>query len=191
MFSELIEMAGKLSRTFGSTLAATLKAAAPSIEAIAKATGTVADAFNRLPDSIKGALGLWVTFGKAGSTALTALKTGMLDNIQRTLSYRKTLADLGLSAGDAGISFGRLVQAQVKMRNGNIAGVLSDSAKGMSGLSSAAKDAAPGILAVCRRHVRFRTVSTMLHGPLLARWRRPLKAWVILRHDTITSVQAP
>lgn len=148
MFGELIEMAGKLSRTFGGTLAATLKAAAPSIEAIAKATGTVADAFNRLPDSIKGALGLWVTFGKAGSTALTALKTGMLDNIQRTLSYRKTLADLGLSAGDAGISFGRLVQAQVKMRNGNIAGVLSDSAKGMSGLSSAAKDAAPGILAV-------------------------------------------
>lgn len=148
MFGELIEMAGKLSRTFGGTLAATLKAAAPSIEAIAKATGTVADAFNRLPDSIKGALGLWMTFGKAGSTALTALKTGMLDNIQRTLSYRKTLADLGLSAGDAGISFGRLVQAQVKMRNGNIAGVLSDSAKGMSGLSSAAKDAAPGILAV-------------------------------------------
>ncbi|KFI57412.1 hypothetical protein [Bifidobacterium choerinum] len=148
MFGELIEMAGKLSRTFGGTLAATLKAAAPSIEAIAKATGTVADAFNRLPDPIKGALGLWVTFGKAGSTALTALKTGMLDNIQKTLSYRRTLADLGLSAGDAGISFGRLVQAQVKMRSGNIAGVLSDSAKGMSGLSSAAKDAAPGILAV-------------------------------------------
>lgn len=148
MFGELIEMAGKLSRTFGGTLAATLKAAAPSIEAIAKATGTVADAFNKLPDSIKGALGLWVTFGKAGSTALTALKTGMLDNIQKTLSYRKTLADLGLSAGDAGIGFGRLVQAQVKMRSGNIAGVLSDSAKGMSGLSSAAKDAAPGILAV-------------------------------------------
>ena len=148
MFGELIEMAGKLSRTFGGTLAATLKAAAPSIEAIAKATGTVADAFNKLPDPIKGALGLWVTFGKAGSTALTALKTGMLDNIQKTLSYRRTLADLGLSAGDAGISFGRLVQAQVKMRSGNIAGVLSDSAKGMSGLSSAAKDAAPGILAV-------------------------------------------
>lgn len=126
MFGELIEMAGKLSRTFGGTLAATLKAAAPSIEAIAKATGTVADAFNRLPDPIKGALGLWVTFGKAGSTALTALKTGMLDNIQKTLSYRRTLADLGLSAGDAGISFGKLVQAQVKMRNGNIAGVLSE-----------------------------------------------------------------
>lgn len=148
MFSELIEMAGKLSRTFGSTLAATLKAAAPSIEAIAKATGTVADAFNKLPDPIKGALGLWVTFGKAGSTALTALKTGMLDNIQKTLSYRRTLADLGLSAGDAGISFGQLVKAQIAMRSGNIAGVLSDSAKGMSGLSSAAKDAAPGILAV-------------------------------------------
>lgn len=126
MFGELIEMAGKLSRTFGGTLAATLKAAAPSIEAIAKATGTVADAFNKLPDSIKGALGLWMTFGKAGSTALTALKTGMLENIQKTLSYRKTLADLGLSAGDAGISFGKLVQAQVRMRNGNIAGVLSE-----------------------------------------------------------------
>lgn len=148
MFGELIEMAGKLSRTFGGTLAATLKAAAPSIEAIAKATGTVADAFNRLPDPIKGALGLWVTFGKAGSTALTALKTGMLDNIQKTLSYRKTLAGLGLSAGEAGISFGQLVKAQIAMRSGNIAGVLSDSAKGMSGLSSAAKDAAPGILAV-------------------------------------------
>ena len=148
MFGELIEMAGKLSRTFGGTLAATLKAAAPSITAIAKATGTVADAFNKLPDSIKGALGLWVTFGKAGSTALTALKTGMLNNIQNTLTYRKTLASLGLSAGDAGISFGKLVQAQVRMRNGSIAGVLSDSARGMSGLSDAAKSASPNILAV-------------------------------------------
>lgn len=129
MFGELIEMAGKLSRTFGGTLAATLKAAAPSIEAIAKATGTVADAFNKLPDSVKGALGLWVTFGKAGTSALTALKTGMLDNIQNTLQYRKTLASLGLSAGEAGISFGQLVKAQIAMRNGNIAGILSDTGK--------------------------------------------------------------
>ena len=126
MFGELIEMAGKLSRTFGGTLAATLKAAAPSITAIAKATGTVAEAFNKLPDSVKGALGLWVTFGKAGTSALTALKTGMLENIQNTLTYRKTLASLGLSAGDAGISFGKLVQAQVRLRSGNIAGVLSE-----------------------------------------------------------------
>ena len=148
MFGELIEMAGKLSRTFGGTLAATLKAAAPSITAIAKATGTVAEAFNKLPDSVKGALGLWVTFGKAGTSALTALKTGMLENIQNTLTYRKTLASLGLSAGDAGISFGKLVQAQVRLRSGNIAGVLSDSARGMSGLSDAAKSASPNILAV-------------------------------------------
>lgn len=148
MFGELIEMAGKLSRTFGGTLAATLKAAAPSIEAIAKATGTVADAFNKLPDSVKGALGLWMTFGKAGSSALTALKTGMLENIQNTLQYRKTLADLGLSAGEAGISFGQLVKAQIAMRNGNIAGILSDSSRGMSDLSDAAKSASPGILAV-------------------------------------------
>lgn len=129
MFGELIEMAGKLSRTFGGTLAATLKAAAPSIEAIAKATGTVADAFNKLPDSVKGALGLWMTFGKAGTSALTALKTGMLENIQNTLQYRKTLAGLGLSAGEAGISFGQLVKAQIAMRNGNIAGILSDTGK--------------------------------------------------------------
>lgn len=138
MFGELIEMAGKLSRTFGGTLAATLKASAPSIEAIAKATGTVADAFNKLPDSVKGALGLWVTFGKAGTSALTALKTGMLENIQNTLQYRKTLANLGLSANDAGISFGKLVQAQVRMRSGNIAGILSDTGK-------AAGEAATGV----------------------------------------------
>lgn len=136
MFGELIEMAGKLSRTFGGTLAATLKAAAPSIEAIAKATGTVADAFNKLPDSVKGALGLWVTFGKAGTSALTALKTGMLENIQNTLQYRKTLAGLGLSAGEAGISFGQLVKAQVAMRNGNIAGVLSQTGSNAAVMAS-------------------------------------------------------
>lgn len=136
MFGELIEMAGKLSRTFGGTLAATLKAAAPSIEAIAKATGTVADAFNKLPDSVKGALGLWMTFGKAGTSALTALKTGMLENIQNTLQYRKTLANLGLSAGEAGISFGQLVKAQLAMRNGNIAGVLSQTGSNAAVMAS-------------------------------------------------------
>lgn len=136
MFGELIEMAGKLSRTFGGTLAATLKAAAPSIEAIAKATGTVADAFNKLPDSVKGALGLWMTFGKAGTSALTALKTGMLENIQNTLQYRKTLANLGLSAGEAGISFGQLVKAQIAMRNGNIAGALSQTGSNAAVMAS-------------------------------------------------------
>lgn len=125
MFSQLVSMAGELSRTFGGTFAATLKAAAPMIEQVAKATESVAKTFNALPESVKGALGLWMTFGKAGTSALTALKTGMLENIQNTLQYRKTLAGLGLSAGEAGISFGQLVKAQLAMRNGNIAGVLS------------------------------------------------------------------
>ena len=145
MFSQLIDMAGELSRTFGGTFAATLKAAAPSITAIAKATGTVAEAFNKLPDSIKGALGLWMTFGRAGTSALTSLKTGMLENIQNTLQYRRTLADLGLSAGDAGISFGRLVQAQVRMRNGNISGVLSENATNMVVLGRSTSEAATGM----------------------------------------------
>lgn len=136
MFSQLVSMAGELSRTFGGTFAATLKAAAPMIEQVAKATESVAKAFNALPESVKGALGLWMTFGKAGTSALTALKTGMLENIQNTLQYRKTLADLGLSAGEAGISFGQLVKAQLAMRNGNIAGVLSQTGSNAAVMAS-------------------------------------------------------
>lgn len=141
MFSQLVSMAGELSRTFGGTFAATLKAAAPMIEQVAKVTESVAKAFNALPESVKGAAGLWMTFGRSGVQAFTALKTGMLENIQNTLQYRKTLADLGLSAGEAGISFGQLVKTQVAMRNGNIAGVLSDTGK-------AADKAATGVSGV-------------------------------------------
>lgn len=136
MFSQLVSMAGELSRTFGGTFAATLKAAAPMIEQVAKATESVAKAFNALPDSIKGAAGLWMTFGRSGVQAFSALKQGMLENITNMLSYRKNLASVGLSAGEAGISFGQLVKAQLAMRNGNIAGVLSQTGSNAAVMAS-------------------------------------------------------
>lgn len=136
MFSQLVSMAGELSRTFGGTFAATLKAAAPMIEQVAKATESVARAFNALPDSIKGAAGLWMTFGRSGVQAFSALKQGMLENITNMLSYRKNLASVGLSAGEAGISFGQLVKAQLAMRNGNIAGVLSQTGSNAAVMAS-------------------------------------------------------
>lgn len=136
MFSQLVSMAGELSRTFGGTFASTLKAAAPMIEQVAKATESVAKAFNALPDAVKGAAGLWMTFGRSGVQAFSSLKQGMLENIQNTLQYRGTLAELGLSAGEAGISFGQLVKAQIAMRNGNIAGVLSQTGSNAAEMAS-------------------------------------------------------
>lgn len=103
MFSQLLTTAGQLSKTFGGTLAASLRAASPLIQTMAKAAESVANAFARLPEPVQAAIGLWATFGRAGVSAFNSLKMGILDTTVNMLQYRKMLNGLGLEAKGVGI----------------------------------------------------------------------------------------
>ena len=103
MFSQLLTTAGQLSKTFGGTLAASLRAASPLIQSMAKAAESVANAFARLPEPVQAAIGLWATFGRAGMSAFNSLKMGILDTTVNMLQYRKMLNGLGLEAKGVGI----------------------------------------------------------------------------------------
>ena len=159
MFSSLVRMAGQLSKTFGGTLANSLKAAAPTIETIANATSALSEAFSKLPAPIQGMLGLWMTFGRAGKAAWTALKTGALENIQSTMQYQNTLRQLGVTVDSTKVKFTELLAAMARLeRNGmaanltgdammygNVAGMFTSSAKGMKEMSSEAEKAAVSV----------------------------------------------
>lgn len=103
MFSQLLTTAGQLSKTFGGTLASSLRAAAPLIQSMAKTAESVANAFARLPEPVQAAIGLWATFGRAGMSAFNSLKMGILDTTVNMLQYRKMLNGLGLEAKGVGI----------------------------------------------------------------------------------------
>lgn len=103
MFSQLLTTAGQLSKTFGGTLAASLRAAAPLIQSMAKAAESVANAFAKLREPVQAAIGLWATFGRAGMSAFNSLKVGILETTANMLQYRKMLNGLGLEAKGVGI----------------------------------------------------------------------------------------
>lgn len=160
MFSSLVRMAGQLSKTFGGTLANSLKAAAPTIETIANATSALSEAFSKLlPAPIQGMLGLWMTFGRAGKSAWTALKSGALENIQSTMQYQNTLRQLGVTADSTKVKFTELLAAMARLeRNstaanltgdammyGNVAGMFTSSTKGMKEMSSEAEKTAVSV----------------------------------------------
>ncbi|WP_140489720.1 hypothetical protein, partial [Bifidobacterium sp. UTBIF-68] len=141
-FSDLLAMVGKLSNTFGGTLASGLRAATPMLQAIATVTGTVADAFDRLPEPVKAAAALWVTFGRAGKSAIDSLKMGMLQNIQQTLQYRSTMQQLGVATEGTSMSIRELVAAMAQLRNGQVAGVLSGVTTSVTQTGAGAQQAA-------------------------------------------------
>ena len=103
-FNQLLKTVGQLSKTFGGTLAATLKASAPLITTVAKAAEATANAFSRLPEPIQVAIGLYATFGKAGMTAWNTVKTGLVENTLRMVEYQKALNGLGVTTKTAGAS---------------------------------------------------------------------------------------
>lgn len=103
-FNQLLKTVGQLSRTFGGTLAATLKASAPLITTVAKAAEATANAFSRLPEPVQAAIGLYATFGKAGMTAWNTVKTGLVENTLRMVEYQKALNGLGVTTKTAGAS---------------------------------------------------------------------------------------
>lgn len=111
MFNQLLTTAGSLAATMGNTLANALRVNAPLITALARAAQSVAEAFNALPAPIQQAIALYATFGKAGKSAIDALKIGLLENVQRTLQYRQALAELGVQAGRTGVGLREAMQA--------------------------------------------------------------------------------
>lgn len=142
MFSNLASMVGQLSRTFGGTFAAALRTASPLISTLAKGATAVAEAFDALPGPVKSAITMWVTFGRAGKTAFTALKTGMLQNIQSTMQYQKMLSQLGMSADQASVKLTTLVKALNQVKTGAYAGALSGAAAGIENIGNAAERSA-------------------------------------------------
>lgn len=110
MFDQLLTTVGQLSSTFGGTLGASLRAAAPLIEAMAKGAEAVATTFSKLPEPVQAAIGLWATFGRAGMSAFDSLKMGILDSTAKTLQYQKMLTDLGVSATGFGVSMKETVR---------------------------------------------------------------------------------
>lgn len=164
MLSDFASMAGSLSRTFGGTLASTLKSAAPILQTVASATRTVADAFNALPDSVKGAIGLWATFGKAGMQAVNTVKASMMQNISATLQYRSTLEKLGLSADKAKISILGLAKAQTALARGEVAGALSGQASAVRRIGDESETAARKMTAAKTSTSDMASAMTALEG---------------------------
>ena len=152
MFDDLLSMIGQLSRTFGGTFASGLRTAAPLISAIATAAETTAKAFDALPDSVKGAITLYMTFGRAGKQAMDSIKTGMLTNIIQTAQYQKALSGLGLSASSLDTSFQGVLKSWLQMRGVDVSAFssLGDSANGASGKVSGLSAALGGLGSVLK-----------------------------------------
>lgn len=140
MFDSLLSMSGELSDTFGGTLGNTLKSAAPTIKVLADGASTMAQAFGKLPAPVQAMVGMYATFGKAGISAYNSLKRGMLQNIESTLQYRKTLSQLGITSQETAISMSELVRAMARLKSGQTAGVLTGEVSNIRQMGAAAAE---------------------------------------------------
>lgn len=140
MFDSLMSMVGELSDTFGGTLGNTLKSATPMIKVLADGASTMAQAFGKLPAPVQAMVGMYATFGKAGISAYNSLKRGMLQNIESTLQYRKTLSQLGITSQETAISMSELVRAMARLKSGQTAGVLTGEVSNIRQMGAAADE---------------------------------------------------
>lgn len=140
MFDSLLSMSGELSDTFGGTLGNTLMSAAPTIKVLADGASTMAQAFGKLPAPVQAMVGMYATFGKAGISAYNSLKRGMLQNIESTLQYRKTLSQLGITSQETAISMSELVRAMARLKSGQTAGVLTGEVSNIRQMGAAADE---------------------------------------------------
>lgn len=139
-FDSLLSMVGELSDTFGGTLGNTLKSAAPTIKVMADGASAMAQAFGKLPAPVQAMVGMYATFGKAGIGAYNSLKRGMLQNIESTLQYRKTLRQLGITSQETAISMSELVRAMARLKSGQTAGVLTGEVSNIRQMGAAADE---------------------------------------------------
>lgn len=142
MFDSLLSMGGKLSDTFGGTLGNTLKSSAPTIKVLADGASAMAQAFGKLPAPVQAMVGMYATFGKAGIGAYNSLKRGMLQNIESTLQYRKTLSQLGITSQETAISMSELIRAMARLKSGQTAGVLTGEVSNIRQMGAAADETA-------------------------------------------------
>lgn len=140
MFDSLLSMVGELSDTFGGTLGNTLKSAATTIKVLADGASAMAQAFGKLPAPVQAMVGMYATFGKAGIGAYNSLKRGMLQNIESTLQYRKTLSQLGITSQETAISMSELVRAMARLKSGQTAGVLTGEVSNIRQMGAAADE---------------------------------------------------
>lgn len=144
-FSSLLSMVGQLASTFGGTLGSSLRAAIPLIEAVARGATSVSEAFSRLPQPIQAAIGLYMTFGKAGKSGLDALKSGLAENTVKTLQWQKTLRDAGMTAENAAPSWKGLASTWMQMKGIDLGGAFKAAKTGVSETASAAEAGASSI----------------------------------------------
>lgn len=133
---DIVDMIGNMADTFGGTFAATLRATAPMISAIAQGASAVAKAFASLPEPIQAAIGMYATWGRAGVRAIDSLKQGILENITQVLRYRSTLSGLGIEVNNLGrMSFPTLIRALHAAKTGNDAAGIQALSEGLSNVS--------------------------------------------------------
>lgn len=164
MFDSLLSMGGKLSDTFGGTLGNTLKSAAPTIKVLADGASTMAQAFGKLPAPVQAMVGMYATFGKAGISAYNSLKRGMLQNIESTLKYRKTLSQLGITSQETAISMSELVRAMARLKSGQTAGVLTGEVSNIRQMGAAADDTTTKLNRMNRAQAAGSTVTGVATG---------------------------
>lgn len=164
MFDSLLSMGGKLSDTFGGTLGNTLKSAAPTIKVLADGASTMAQAFGKLPAPVQAMVGMYATFGKAGISAYNSLKRGMLQNIESTLKYRKTLSQLGITSQETAISMSELVRAMARLKSGQTAGVLTGEVSNIRQMGAAADETTTKLNRMNRAQAAGSTVTGVATG---------------------------
>lgn len=164
MFDSLLSMGGKLSDTFGGTLGNTLKSAAPTIKVLADGASTMAQAFGKLPAPVQAMVGMYATFGKAGISAYNSLKRGMLQNIESTLQYRKTLSQLGITSQETAISMSELVRAMARLKSGQTAGVLTGEVSNIRQMGAAADETTAKLNRMNRAQAGGSTVTGVATG---------------------------
>lgn len=164
MFDSLLSMGGKLSDTFGGTLGNTLKSAAPTIKVMADGASAMAQAFGKLPAPVQAMVGMYATFGKAGIGAYNSLKRGMLQNIESTLQYRKTLSQLGITSQETAISMSELVRAMARLKSGQTAGVLTGEVSNIRQMGAAADETTTKLNRMNRAQAGGSTVAGVATG---------------------------
>lgn len=164
MFDSLLSMGGELSDTFGGTLGNTLKSAAPTIKVLADGASTMAQAFGKLPAPVQAMVGMYATFGKAGISAYNSLKRGMLQNIESTLQYRKTLSQLGITSQETAISMSELVRAMARLKSGQTAGVLTGEVSNIRQMGAAADETTTKLNRMNRAQTAGSTVTGVATG---------------------------
>lgn len=164
MFDSLLSMGGELSDTFGGTLGNTLKSAAPTIKVLADGASAMAQAFGKLPAPVQAMVGMYATFGKAGISAYNSLKRGMLQNIESTLQYRKTLSQLGITSQETAISMSELVRAMARLKSGQTAGVLTGEVSNIRQMGAAADETTAKLNRMNRAQAGGSTVAGVAAG---------------------------